>query len=300
MNDLEAPIQLRQLRCFVAVCEELHFSRAAERLHIAQPALSQTIRRLERQVGAVLLERSTRSVRLTDAGEVFYREAKATLAQVEEMVERTRAVAAGWAGTISVGYSPLVRQTASRLIGEFSAAHPRIEVVHHMAYSEPLVHAVERGEIDGALTVAGAVELQLCHEPVRDLPWVCIVNREHPLAGSGSVAVTALEPYPIAIVDLPSWRRYIEGLLAAHGVTPKLVAVEDPIARFPSAVLADGSPCVWLQTDEYYPSVGVQIDIEPPFQCSIDLVWRAELQSAPFERFRDHIRALRARECWRC
>lgn len=301
MAAAESPaIQLRQLRCFVVVCEELHFSRAAQRLHIAQPALSQTIRRLEREVGVPLLERSTRSVEITDAGRAFYEDARATLSQVEHMLDRARAIGAGRAGSLALGYSPLVRQTASRLIRGFCAEYPGVDVVHNMAYSEALAAAVDRGEIDGALIIAGAVELPLRGEPVRVLPWLCVVNRSHPLAGAASIPVCALESHPVAIVDLPFWRRYIESELSVHGVSAELVGVWDPIARFPTEVLEDGSSCVWLQTSEYCESTGVEIEFDPPFTCEVELVWRPDAKSAALDRFVEHMRALREKERWPC
>ena len=102
-----ADIELRHLRYFVAVGEELHFGRAAQRLHIAQPPLSQQIRKLEEAVGHPLLLRTSRNVRLTAAGEELLKRAQQTLRKVAEDVHSTRRIGRGEVGTLTVGFSAL-------------------------------------------------------------------------------------------------------------------------------------------------------------------------------------------------
>src|SRR3990170_3422158 len=97
-------MELRHLRYFVAVAEELHFGRAARRLFMAQPPLSQQIRQLEREMNVQLFERTNRRVQLTPAGETFLEEAKAILARVEESVQRAQRVSHGEAGWLGIGF----------------------------------------------------------------------------------------------------------------------------------------------------------------------------------------------------
>lgn len=101
---MSAEIELRHLRYFVAVAEELHFGRAALRLHLAQPPLSQQIRRLETIVGSPLFTRTSRAVKLTSAGEVFLQRARRTLLTVREDLEEARSVARGEIGSLKVGF----------------------------------------------------------------------------------------------------------------------------------------------------------------------------------------------------
>src|ERR1700741_4580777 len=99
-------MELRHLRYFVAVAEEENVTRAAARLHVSQPALSRQIRDLEDEIGFLLLERSAKAVRLTEAGRTFLTEAKAVLQRAEDAVKAARAKAGGAEGEIHVGYAP--------------------------------------------------------------------------------------------------------------------------------------------------------------------------------------------------
>src|SRR3989449_2008474 len=103
---LEPAVELRHLRYFVAVAEMENVSRAALKLHVSQPALSRQIRDLEDELGFLLLERSARSVRLTDAGRAFLSEARAVLQRVEDAVQVARVIATGGSGELHVGYAP--------------------------------------------------------------------------------------------------------------------------------------------------------------------------------------------------
>src|SRR5215468_6728504 len=100
---MDRDIELRHLRYFVAVAEELHFGRAAQRLHLAQPPLSQQIRKLEELLGHALFTRTSRAVKLTTAGEVFLERARRTLAKVGEDVEEVRSIGRGEVGLLRVG-----------------------------------------------------------------------------------------------------------------------------------------------------------------------------------------------------
>src|SRR5712691_10802572 len=99
-------MELRHLRYFVAVAKDENVSRAALKLHVSQPALSRQIRDLEQEIGFQLFQRSAKSVRLTDAGRVFLKEAQAVLQRTVEGIEAARAIAAGGHGEIHVGYAP--------------------------------------------------------------------------------------------------------------------------------------------------------------------------------------------------
>ena len=143
-------MELRHLRYFLAVAEELHFHRAATRLHISQPPLSQQIRALERELGVTLLERNRRRVTLTVAGEGFRDDARSILAAVERASERARHVARGSLGTLSIGFvgSAMFSPTLPDILREFRAGHPDVELVLRELPTTAQLHALVGGELD--------------------------------------------------------------------------------------------------------------------------------------------------------
>ena len=121
---MDLPVELRQLRYFVAVAEELHFGRAAERLHMSQSPLSRAIRELERELGLVLFVRTTRRVELTPAGSTLLERARRALAEIEAAVDDARRTADPDAGVLGVGYTPFTRLQATRISEELEKERP--------------------------------------------------------------------------------------------------------------------------------------------------------------------------------
>src|SRR3979411_2875750 len=125
-------MELRQLRYFIAVAEELHFSRAAARLHISQPPLSQQVKQLETELHTQLLWRTKRRVELTAAGEAFLEEARKTLAQAEHASRVAQATSAGGAGQVQLGFiDSALYSYLPRLLRGFHERHPDVQVVLH-------------------------------------------------------------------------------------------------------------------------------------------------------------------------
>ncbi|MDG9718404.1 LysR family transcriptional regulator [Streptomyces sp. DH24] len=187
-------MDLRQLRYFVAVAEDRHFGRAADRLHMAQPALSQAIRRLEADLGVELLHRTTRRVELTDAGRSYLARARAILADVDDAAHEARLVAAGSVGHLSIGcvgsatYSllpPLSRHLAAELPGvDFSF---RGEML-----APDQAEALRSGAIDVALLRPTAADPSLTVAPLRRDRLVVAVPADHRLAGRRQVRIADL------------------------------------------------------------------------------------------------------------
>jgi DNA-binding transcriptional LysR family regulator len=162
-------MELRHLRYFVAVAEELHFHRAALRLHISQPPLSQQIRALERELGVTLLARNRRRVALTAAGEGFLEDARAILSAVDRASERARDIARGAIGTLSIGFvgSAMFSPTLPDILRTFRAEHPDVALVLRELPTTVQVSSLLSGELDlgvirpplDAVAVDGQLEL---------------------------------------------------------------------------------------------------------------------------------------------
>jgi DNA-binding transcriptional LysR family regulator len=172
-------LDLRLVDYFVAVAEELHFGRAAERLHIAQPSLSQQIRRLEQQLGVTLLERNSRNVRLTRAGEAFLREGRRVLAQSQRAISATRAAAAE---VLTVGfYGSAGRGLLPAVLTAFHERQPMTEVT----VREILLGSIDEildGKVDVAFTRLTPDQTELEVEILATEPRLIALANTHPLA----------------------------------------------------------------------------------------------------------------------
>src|SRR5579875_3617927 len=153
-------MELAQLRYLVALAEELHFTRAAAREHIAQPALSQQLRRLESEVGLALVERTTRRVALTEAGTLLVARARAVLADVEAAQAELQALRGAFTGRVSIGAMHTMGPVdISAPLAEFHRRHPGVELTVREQSSEELADMVRLDELDLAfLSVTERVE----------------------------------------------------------------------------------------------------------------------------------------------
>ena len=162
-------MDLRQLRYFVAVAEERHFGRAAERLHMAQPPLSQAIRQLETDLGVLLLHRTTRRVDLTDAGTAYLARARSILADVEQASQEARRVAAGAVGHLAIGcVGSATYSLLPSLSRHLAAELPGVDFSFRGEMLAPdQVEALRAGEIDVALLRSPVADLSLTVTPLR-------------------------------------------------------------------------------------------------------------------------------------
>ena len=194
-------MELRHLRYFVAVAEERHFGRAAERLHMAQPPLSQAIRRLEAELGVELLSRTTRRVDLTDAGRAYLDRARSVLADVDRAGQEARRVAAGVVGHVAIGcvgsatYS-LLPSLSRRLAAEL----PGVDFAFRGEMLAPdQVAALRSGEIDLALLRPPVGDPSLTVVPLRRDRLVAAVPADHRLASRRQVRVADLAAHDLIV-----------------------------------------------------------------------------------------------------
>jgi len=145
-------MRYRRLLYFLAVADELSFTRAAERLRMAQPPLSQQIALLEKDIGVPLFDRSRRAIRLTAAGEVLHPEARRLLADVDETLRTVRRVGQGAVGTLAIGFVPsAINGNLPDLLRTFRASHPEVELILREIAPDALLHAVHSRRVDVGL-----------------------------------------------------------------------------------------------------------------------------------------------------
>src|SRR5580698_2852488 len=141
--DLKPDIELRHLRYFVAVAEELHFGRAALRLHLAQPPLSQQIRKLEEMLGYPLFERTSSSVSLTAAGTVFLDRARRTLRNIQRDIEETQSIGRGEVGSLHIGFvGSAMLTTLPTIFRTYREAHPRVRLHLHESFTSRVIEGL--------------------------------------------------------------------------------------------------------------------------------------------------------------
>ncbi len=219
--------ELSQLRCFVAVAEELHFGRAALRLNMTQPPLSRQIQILERVLDVVLLERSNRTVKLTPAGQSFLAEARRLLKLAESAALLAKRVANGKAGSINIGFTATSAYSyVPELVAACRRELPDVEISLKEMVSGDQLKRLDSGEIDIGLLRPPIPRNGLSAFRVTAEPLIAAVNAGHALARSATVAIEYLAAEPF-IMYAPYEARYFHDLLvelfSRAGLVPNYV-----------------------------------------------------------------------------
>ncbi|GII57997.1 LysR family transcriptional regulator [Planotetraspora thailandica] len=228
-------MELRHLEYFVAVAEELNFTRASRRLHVVQSGVSAAIRSLEREMGVTLFDRNSQRVALSDAGIALLPEARATLDAARAAREAVQAVGEGLRGTVNIGTMtsvPLVDMPG--LLGHFHADHPKVTIRIRVAPSGSagLAEALGSGELDVAfLSLPGPPSSAIEVRPLAAVPLVLVVRADHPLAGERRVPLARLADE--AFIDFPPGygnRGVVDRAFAAAGVERRVTVEVADIA----------------------------------------------------------------------
>lgn len=221
-------LELRHLRYFVAVAEELHFGRAARRLHMAQPPLSQQIRRLEEIVGAPLLARTSRSVALTPAGEAFLGRARRLLAAAREGVDEAARIGRGESGTLDVGFvSSAITLGVPERLQAFRERFPDVHTRLHEGQTSQITERLARGEVDLGIVRDGEPPEGVDATVLATEAFVAVLPVGHALADRRRLSPRALrdEPfvfYPVTAGAL-AYRRNLLDPCRAGGFEPRVV-----------------------------------------------------------------------------
>jgi DNA-binding transcriptional LysR family regulator len=193
-------MELRQLRYFVAVAEELHFRRAAARLHMSQPPLSNQLRLLEEELGCPLMIRSRRRVELTPAGESFLRDARGLLEGLDEAVQTARRIDAGQAGQLRISFvGSALLSLVPDVVKRYRAAHPDVEVLLRERSTEEQLRELRAGSIDVALVPLPVDAPDLRTEVLRRERAVAALPAAHALAGLDHVPLRRLASEPLVM-----------------------------------------------------------------------------------------------------
>jgi DNA-binding transcriptional LysR family regulator len=199
-------MELRHLRYFVTVAEELHFGRAAARLHISQPPLSMQIRALEEELGVVLLKRTQRQVALTQAGHALLQEARQILARVEQAVLVTRRAGRGEIGELSVGFISVADYNVLPVVlREFRRRYPLVNLNLREATTDLQARDLVAGRLDVGFVLPPLTEPALESVPILREPLIAALPEKHPLARKpGKLALEKLRDAPFILFPRPN------------------------------------------------------------------------------------------------
>ncbi|WP_330262141.1 LysR family transcriptional regulator [Streptomyces griseorubiginosus] len=270
-------LDLRKLRYFVAVAEELHFGRAAERLHIAQPALSRQIRSLEDDLGVEVFDRGRRGTLLTAAGEQLLEDALPLLASAQALTRRVKSAAQG-TQALTVGFMPGITVTPATVA--FTADHPDVNVRLLRTSWDDQVEVLLDGRVDVGIVRLPIDSGGLRMRPLFREPRVVMVPRGHPLAGRQSVSVKDLAAEHL-LQDpnaVPEWR---DVALEPHGRRRHEAPVIHQVEEKLELVAAGAGICVLpLSTAGFYtrPDV-IPLRVEDIGPSEVALAWVATRRS---------------------
>jgi len=224
---MDQDIELRHLRYFVAVAEELHFGRAALRLHLAQPPLSQQIRKLEEILGYPLFLRTSRAVKLTSAGEVFLERSRRTLRNVQEDMEEARSVGRGEEGFLRVGFIGSAMLTAvPSMLGRYRRLYPKVNLQLHESYTSAVVQRLLKGELDAGFLRDGGETDGLRVERLFSEPFIAVLPSKHALAKYKTISPRELGEEPFVFFAPSAGTLAYEkpvSLCEQHGFRPRVV-----------------------------------------------------------------------------
>jgi DNA-binding transcriptional LysR family regulator len=278
--------ELRLIRYFVAVAEERNFTRAAERLHMAQPPLSTAIRRLEQQLDVRLLERTPRQVELTAAGRLLLERGRELLSHADEVVSAVRAVEKAPTGLLRVGMSPAARfGVTPELLARWSATAPGVMVHAGEGTTGALLRDVRQGRLDLALAFCPTpTELAgLAHRTVRDDRVILYLRDDHPLAGRDAVALADLAAETLIVAggpDSPGYTEAVIRLCRDAGVEPR--TLPDPHPDLGGQAVREGLGVVLYVASAFSapPEGSRLVPVTPGVTMPFVLAWRADSRSA--------------------
>jgi DNA-binding transcriptional LysR family regulator len=301
-------LEPRLLRYFLAVAEELHFGRAAARLYISQPSLSNQIRKLEETLGTPLFQRSTRQVQLTAAGRALLEEAPAALAGLERAAGQTRLAGAGAATTLRLGYTPVASfDTLPALLAECQKGDPELTIVARELFSAAIPELLVAGDLDVGVALHPQPLAGVETELLRSEPVTALLSNRHHLAGSQSVSLRELRDEPLLLFPRQLAPVYYDRIVAAcqrAGFQPRIQTFEDPPVSAMVARLSGGreiglTPASFaIHAAEAGADIVAREIVKPTILAELSILWPARAPSTALAGFLENARSCAADKGW--
>ena len=292
----ESELDLKLLRFFVVLSEELHFGRAARRMHMTQPPLSKAIKQLEEELGLKLFERDSKHVVLTPVGQVMLARARETLLHARNTAAFARSIAAGLTGRIEVGFTAvMLYRGLGKVMERFRADYPHIEVSFTETVSQRQIELVKSGSLDAGfinspLAPPGVESLGVCLER-----YVACIPARHPMATSRRISLAALRDEPFLVFARDASHAYhdqVMSMCADVGFQPRtrqysgqiLTLVALVAAGFGVTVVPESVQDAGMKGVAYVPIAGA--DVQP----TAFLIWDAARSTPGLQSFIGSVR----------
>lgn len=288
---------LRRLQYFVAVARERNFTRAAERLHIAQPALSRQVRMLEQELGVELLYRTTHEFALTEAGEFLLARGPELLNAADDLWRSVRAYGTGDRGEVVVGYGASASyETGPRLLARLAERLPGISISTSVRPTGEIVAGVTDGSIDVGLIRCPPQTADLESRVIRLERQVVLVRRDHRLAGRSSVTVADLADETLLMHPRDANPGHYDALVelcGEHGIEPKVLLRALTFDLRYSPIVEDGAiSIVGESTTSGLPREVTWVSLDPPACFEVSLIARRYSRSPAVGRVLDAAAAI--------
>jgi DNA-binding transcriptional LysR family regulator len=278
-------MELRHLKYFIAVAEEMHFGRAAKRLHIAQPPLSQQIMNLEGELGAKLFDRSRRAIQLTDAGLYFLKEARQLLIHVEQAAETARRIFRGQAGRLSVGFvGSVVHTFLPEGLRLFRDRFPDVELGLQELNTAEQITSLHARRIDVGFLYLDAQDSLLASQTLTRAPLMAVLPKKHALAGRKALDIRDLAQQPFIAntrSSEPVVRDAFISLCHSAGFSPRIAQEAGHVQTVLGLVAAGLGVCLLPDFIKNIRRPGVRyvpLSGSPPV-VKLAVVWRSDNSS---------------------
>lgn len=285
-------MDLRRLHYFVVVAEEQNFSRAAERLHIAQPPLSDQIKRLEEALGVKLLNRSSRGARPTEAGEALLGEARRLLAQADQTAKMVRRVGNGELGRLTLGFiAPASNSVLPPMLSEFRKRYPEVQLYLQEMNPDQLIAGLHAGRIDVSLFYLPVEDRALEYEPISREPLVVALPAGHELAQEEDVDLRDLAEEPFVLparYRIPGLYGRVVAACREAGFEPEAVQKEVWLTQTIVGLVAGGIGVALVPASLRNVSrIGVSYKAIRSISCVVEMgiVWRRDSRSTVVRSF---------------
>jgi LysR family transcriptional regulator, benzoate and cis,cis-muconate-responsive activator of ben and cat genes len=285
-------MELRHLRYFIAAAEEENISRAALKLHVSQPGISRQIRDLEEEIGFKLFERTAKSLKLTEAGKVFLKEARAVLQRADDAIKNARAVSAG-TRELHIGYAPsLTARFLPQALRAFQSAMPNVRVKLHDCSTEEMLADLRQGKLQLALTVR--VDARVLREfnftELARETLMLAISPKHRFAKNRSLTLDQIVREPIVSYsrnDYPEAYRMVLTLFAGLKIKPKIVEEHDSVSSLIAAVEAGAGVAVVPNSLKCTAGWRLKfVPISPPLHpIVVGAYWAKKMTSGAAEKF---------------